>query len=126
MEDVILDRINIPGVETLLEKELGHRANVIRLGEVGFYYTIDYYGVRRESDDDEYMPMKSFNRAYYENIRLRKNFSGIRMDYESFNQEPKWVLWVMFSGSDDVKILFDFERKAHEVKAKILKWGANV
>lgn len=122
----IINRIYIPPIDTLLQKELVHRINEIDLSEELFKYTIDYSGMRKDDEDDEYMPMTPFKRAYYENIRLRKNFSGIRMDYESFNKEPKWVLWICFSGSDDVKILFDNYKNAFDVKMSILKWGTNL
>lgn len=122
-----VNRINLPRIKNLKkQKNIVYESMYIDLGEDYFRFVCDCSGDRRDDDEEEYMPLKPFERIYYNIFRRRKDFSGIELSLESYLYEdtmPIFTMYVCFRVGNDVKILFDKEDRAHQVGSIIEDWG---
>lgn len=117
-----MERIDIPAIETEAQKEVDCKENRIYLESFFFRYILDFRCQGRDPEDD-YMPLEP-RKFYSYDCRPKSLFSGVQIHFEDKPSVKiaRWILYVSFNGSDDIKILFDNKTDAMSIANKIESW----
>lgn len=115
-------KIGIPCFDLKNQRNFEVAASYVKLTDERFLFVVDVIRDAKDSDSSEYDPFVRGRECFMES-RIKRNYCGWSISFSEDDEYSSWVVYIMFNGAQDIKILFSTKTEAREFVKKVELWS---